>query len=140
MPRGVRRQESMLDADDEYVPAVPEKGRGKRRVANGTETSVREGSPSAADEVNITVHFPVARIKRIMQADDDVGKVADGGLQTAIDLFHARTGSSHASHGAFATWWAVPTNHHTSYPSPLARSLRTRQRASREVRPIAFKS
>ncbi len=46
MPRGVRPQESMQDA--EYAP----------------------------EPITIKNHFPVARIKRIMQADDDVGKVA----------------------------------------------------------------
>jgi hypothetical protein len=32
--------------------------------------------PPNADDIVIKNHFPVARIKRIMQADDDVGKVA----------------------------------------------------------------
>jgi hypothetical protein len=31
---------------------------------------------SNTDHITIKNHFPVARIKRIMQADDDVGKVA----------------------------------------------------------------
>lgn len=32
--------------------------------------------PPNVDDIIIKNHFPVARIKRIMQADDDVGKVA----------------------------------------------------------------
>jgi hypothetical protein len=32
--------------------------------------------PANVDDIVIKNHFPVARIKRIMQADDDVGKVA----------------------------------------------------------------
>jgi hypothetical protein len=32
--------------------------------------------PPNASDIVIKNHFPVARIKRIMQADDDVGKVA----------------------------------------------------------------
>lgn len=32
--------------------------------------------PPNVDSIIIKNHFPVARIKRIMQADDDVGKVA----------------------------------------------------------------
>lgn len=32
--------------------------------------------PPNTDGITIRNHFPVARIKRIMQADDDVGKVA----------------------------------------------------------------
>lgn len=76
MPRGLRRDESMQDADylpESDAPSMPmpmslptEKTRGK---------AVKREEGAAAD-VNITVHFPVARIKRIMQADDDVGKVA----------------------------------------------------------------
>jgi hypothetical protein len=53
----------------------PEKPKGKgRKEGNGTA-----GASTAlpgTENINITVHFPVARIKRIMQADDDVGKVA----------------------------------------------------------------
>jgi hypothetical protein len=66
----------MQDADylpESDAPSMPmpmslptEKTRGK---------AVKREEGAAAD-VNITVHFPVARIKRIMQADDDVGKVA----------------------------------------------------------------
>lgn len=70
MPRGVPKDESMHDAD--YIPDAPAKSRGKRKEGNGTGGA----PPPAADSINITVHFPVARIKRIMQADDDVGKVA----------------------------------------------------------------
>lgn len=70
MPRGVRAAESMQDAD--YMPDAPDKSRGKRKEGNGAAATL----PPGADDVNITVHFPVARIKRIMQADDDVGKVA----------------------------------------------------------------
>lgn len=57
--------------DAEYVPDAPDR-KGKRKEGNGAGPA----APPAADNVNITVHFPVARIKRIMQADDDVGKVA----------------------------------------------------------------
>lgn len=70
MPRGLPKEESIHDAD--YVPDAPQpmtdKMRGKRKEG--------PAPPAAQDNVNITVHFPVARIKRIMQADDDVGKVA----------------------------------------------------------------
>lgn len=62
----------MQDAD--YIPdaSVTDKSRGKRKEGNGAGGTL----PSNAGDINITVHFPVARIKRIMQADDDVGKVA----------------------------------------------------------------
>lgn len=58
----------MQDADylpDASVPAMPDASNG----VGGADT------PNA-DSITIKNHFPVARIKRIMQADDDVGKVA----------------------------------------------------------------
>lgn len=74
MPRGLRKEESMQDADyvpEHDAPLAPldtPRGKGVKREDNG--------APQPPPDVNITVHFPVARIKRIMQADDDVGKVA----------------------------------------------------------------
>lgn len=76
MPRGLVKEESMQDADPEYTPDAPEKVRGKRKEGNGTSHAAPDATTTTADGINITVHFPVARIKRIMQADDDVGKVA----------------------------------------------------------------
>jgi hypothetical protein len=76
MPRGVRKEESMQDADympDESAPMMqlgmmpPDAGNG----AGGGSTL-----PANVNDIVIKNHFPVARIKRIMQADDDVGKVA----------------------------------------------------------------
>ena len=63
----------MQDAD--YIPdaslapqmQMPELGNG----ASGGSML-----PPNVDSIIIKNHFPVARIKRIMQADDDVGKVA----------------------------------------------------------------
>ena len=88
--------------DAEYVPdGLTERQRGKRakegnglmmmggggiapatanaNAPGGEAAPPLGGAPSAsvaAQNINITYHFPVARIKRIMQADDDVGKVA----------------------------------------------------------------
>ncbi|KAF2634744.1 histone-fold-containing protein [Massarina eburnea CBS 473.64] len=87
MPRGVRTEESMHDAD--YIPDASEKARGKRKEGNGTPAAAAT-LPPGAENVNITVHFPVARIKRIMQADDDVGKVAQVTpvvVSKALELF-----------------------------------------------------
>jgi hypothetical protein len=71
MPR-VKKEESMQDADymaDESVSIgkLPDTGNG---------TSGGSSLPPNVDDIIIKNHFPVARIKRIMQADDDVGKVA----------------------------------------------------------------
>lgn len=74
----------MHDADyipDASLPSIA-------GVGNGT------GGASAmapnTDHINIKNHFPVARIKRIMQADDDVGKVAQVTpvvVSKALELF-----------------------------------------------------
>ncbi|CAA9963224.1 hypothetical protein CFE70_006647 [Pyrenophora teres f. teres 0-1] len=82
MPRGVKKEESMLDAD--YVPdaSVPSMSDANIDLAGAASTS--------GADINIKNHFPVARIKRIMQADDDVGKVAQVTpvvVSKALELF-----------------------------------------------------
>ncbi|PVI04431.1 histone-fold-containing protein [Periconia macrospinosa] len=84
MPRGAHARDTMQDAD--YFPDSSDKSRGKRKEGNGSAATL----PPGAENVNITVHFPVARIKRIMQADDDVGKVAQVTpvvVSKALELF-----------------------------------------------------
>lgn len=66
------KEEEMAD-DDDYVPdskPLPA-SRSKRRAVKQEDV----GNGSAA-EIEVRTKFPVARIKRIMQADEDVGKVA----------------------------------------------------------------
>jgi hypothetical protein len=68
MPRGVKKEQSMQDAD--YMPHAP--------AAPIADAGNGVGGADLPTPENIAIknHFPVARIKRIMQADDDVGKVA----------------------------------------------------------------
>jgi hypothetical protein len=68
MPRGVKKEQSMQDA--EYMPDAP--------AAPIADAGNGVGGADLPTPENIAIknHFPVARIKRIMQADDDVGKVA----------------------------------------------------------------
>lgn len=73
MPRGKRAAPAAQDPD--YLPDAgdaSDKAMGK--MAEGSNG----GATDAVDTSGIVIknHFPVARIKRIMQADDDVGKVA----------------------------------------------------------------
>jgi hypothetical protein len=71
VPRGIKQEESMQDAD--YIPdasAMPHMSEIGNAPTGGSML------PPNADSIIIKNHFPVARIKRIMQADDDVGKVA----------------------------------------------------------------
>ncbi|KAF2875352.1 histone-fold-containing protein [Massariosphaeria phaeospora] len=89
MPRGIK-SEPMQDAD--YVPDASEGPRGKKpKVGNGTSGAPAEPTALPGTEhIKITYHFPVARIKRIMQADDDVGKVAQVtpvAVSKALELF-----------------------------------------------------
>ncbi|KAF2846414.1 histone-fold-containing protein [Plenodomus tracheiphilus IPT5] len=86
MPRGVprHRQESMQDAEylpDASLPMLADHGHG---------LGAAPVLPPATDHIVIKNHFPVARIKRIMQADDDVGKVAQVTpvvVSKALELF-----------------------------------------------------
>ena len=69
----------MQDAD--YIPDAPvaqRPARGKKTKLedNGTGGADPPALPPGTENIVIKNHFPVARIKRIMQADDDVGKVA----------------------------------------------------------------
>ena len=81
MPRGVKKESDDDDTYDvDYTPDVSvksEKAKGKRaKDPNNTGAVAGSTALPGTEHINITVHFPVARIKRIMQADDDVGKVA----------------------------------------------------------------
>lgn len=64
-----------------FSPIQHTPGRGRRRkepVEPPTPTAAIMPNPNVIPvrDVNIKTKFPVARIKRIMQADEDVGKVA----------------------------------------------------------------
>jgi len=63
----------MQDAD--YMPDESGALGTLSETGNGTSGGGSTLPPNVNDIV-IKNHFPVARIKRIMQADDDVGKVA----------------------------------------------------------------
>ncbi|EDU42681.1 BUR6 Class 2 transcription repressor NC2 alpha subunit DRAP1 [Pyrenophora tritici-repentis] len=81
MPRGVKKEESMQDAD--YVPDASVPSMSDANIDLG-------GAATPGADINIKNHFPVARIKRIMQADDDVGKVAQVTpvvVSKALELF-----------------------------------------------------
>ncbi|KAI9837720.1 MAG: hypothetical protein M1819_006654 [Sarea resinae] len=79
--------------DDEWLPEPTaiasssgrEGGRRSRKVKSGTGVT-----PGAAEGIEVKTKFPVARIKRIMQADEDVGKVAQVTpvvVSKALELF-----------------------------------------------------
>lgn len=65
--------------EDEFTPEVPTKVRGpgrKSKKQKVEEDICEKPAPGVEEGIEVKTKFPVARIKRIMQADEDVGKVA----------------------------------------------------------------
>ena len=60
------------DPDDEEYGVKRGRGRGKKMKSEEEEEELHDGNGG----IEVKTKFPVARIKRIMQADEDVGKVA----------------------------------------------------------------
>jgi hypothetical protein len=78
MPRNnsIKTEIKSETMDEEYAPATAKKGRGRGAGKQAKdEIKDEEGSASHHGQ-EIKTKFPTARIKRIMQADEDVGKVA----------------------------------------------------------------
>ena len=65
--------------EDEFTPGVPTKAKGpgrKPKKQKVEEEICEKPAPGVEEGIEVKTKFPVARIKRIMQADEDVGKVA----------------------------------------------------------------
>ena len=65
--------------EGEWAPAPPSKVGGrmsKKQKFNEEPEHFGRAAPGVAEGIEVKTKFPVARIKRIMQADEDVGKVA----------------------------------------------------------------
>ena len=71
-----RRPRADTEVDDEWAPgpSVPSSGRKSKKAK--VEEDFGKSAPGADKGIEVKTKFPVARIKRIMQADEDVGKVA----------------------------------------------------------------
>ena len=85
MPRRARAEPK--EEDDEWTagpsaPVTPRKAK-KQKV----EEDPGKPAPGALEGIEVKTKFPVARIKRIMQADEDVGKVAQV-TPTAVCKLH----------------------------------------------------
>lgn len=86
-----------------YIPSPPMSSRGPR-IKNdpGTATASMSNAPRKdpnPNNIEIKTKFPVARIKRIMQADEEVGKVAQVtpvAVSKALELFMISLVSSSA--------------------------------------------
>ena len=65
-----------VDEDDDWVPEPTTKRAGRRTKKPKVEEDFGKSAPGIDEGIEVRTKFPVARIKRIMQADEDVGKVA----------------------------------------------------------------
>lgn len=96
----MKREREPRDEDGEYHPDAslsavssekPSRARKVKMEENGmAEASTGGGRLAGTEGIEVKTKFPVARIKRIMQADDDVGKVAQVTpvvVSKALELF-----------------------------------------------------
>lgn len=76
MPR-TRQRKAAGDFDHDYNPNGPATGMQlKTEPVNTTQSVMPVANADPSHGIDVRTKFPVARIKRIMQADEDVGKVA----------------------------------------------------------------
>ncbi|KAL8855015.1 MAG: hypothetical protein Q9221_000211 [Calogaya cf. arnoldii] len=78
--------------DNQRTPdSAPAKGNRKGKSAKTKiEDDCGKPAPGVEEGIKVTTKFPVARIKRIMQQDEDVGKVAQvtpTAVSKALELF-----------------------------------------------------
>lgn len=65
--------------EEEFASETPAKAKGAARKSKKQkveEEICAKPAPGVEEGIEVKTKFPVARIKRIMQADEDVGKVA----------------------------------------------------------------
>jgi hypothetical protein len=107
-PRGIKEE------DDEYMPDAFALSTGNQQQAqnaympnNGSSMSYpqaqvkNEAPQDPTHGVALKTSFPVARIKRIMQADEDIGKVAQvtpHAVSRALELFMIKLITASADH------------------------------------------
>lgn len=73
------RTRNQFDDDDDFVPepkSATKAGPGRKRKPKVEEELCDKLAPGVEEGIEVKTKFPVARIKRIMQADEDIGKVA----------------------------------------------------------------
>ncbi|QDS74707.1 hypothetical protein FKW77_000606 [Venturia effusa] len=88
----VMKHEESYEEADEYRPERQQRpaSRTKKAKTEAAENGVVNNAPGVAEGIEVKTKFPVARIKRIMQADEDVGKVAQVtpvAVSKALELF-----------------------------------------------------
>ncbi|TID14635.1 cbf nf-y family transcription factor [Venturia nashicola] len=88
----VMKHDESYEEADEYRPERQQRpaSRNKKVKTEEAESGVMNNAPGVAEGIEVKTKFPVARIKRIMQADEDVGKVAQVtpvAVSKALELF-----------------------------------------------------
>jgi len=87
----IMKHEDDYDDEDDYQPTkVKPSSRAKKMKIEPSDLGNGNDAPGFADGIEVRTKFPVARIKRIMQADEDVGKVAQVtpvAVSKALELF-----------------------------------------------------
>ncbi|KAH0544915.1 hypothetical protein FGG08_000995 [Glutinoglossum americanum] len=71
-----KRRQVKEEDDDEYMPDASSPRTSRSNRVKKADMKSEEDGTSGTNPVFVKTKFPVARIKRIMQADEDVGKVA----------------------------------------------------------------
>ncbi|EMC99026.1 hypothetical protein BAUCODRAFT_146013 [Baudoinia panamericana UAMH 10762] len=89
-----RRSKQSVMKEDEYMPDAPTSKRPRKGPTQSIKAEPQhQHQPTSSNPtrgVELRTSFPVARIKRIMQADEDVGKVAQVTphvVSRALELF-----------------------------------------------------
>lgn len=70
------RPQPLREDDAEWAPTEKENNRKGKKAQPKREDDCGKAAPGVEEGIKVATKFPVARIKRIMQADEDVGKVA----------------------------------------------------------------
>lgn len=77
--RSLNNKQNFSHDDREFVPepkSASKGGPGRKKKPKLEEEVCDKPAPGVEEGIEVKTKFPVARIKRIMQADEDVGKVA----------------------------------------------------------------
>jgi len=85
----MKHEEEYVEEDD-YRPEAKQRVPRAKKVkteASDMGNGVPNNAPGVAEGIEVKTKFPVARIKRIMQADEDVGKVAQVTPVAVCELF-----------------------------------------------------
>lgn len=76
MPRKGQLQHQDEGQGSAWASGPSSRGPGRKGKKEKVQETCEKLAPGVAEGIEVKTKFPVARIKRIMQADEDVGKVA----------------------------------------------------------------